>query len=104
MKTLPTAPSDRSSSAQPPGTDTSTSYLHTRDGLPIALLTLQQATEVAGCGKTLLREEIAAHRIRAVKVGKALRIEAQSLIDWVRSRPAAKLRPPAKLHRRAPSA
>jgi excisionase family DNA binding protein len=67
--------------------------LYTRDGLPLALLTDRQAAIVAGCGRTTIREEIAAGRIMARKLGKALRIEASSLMAWINSRPVARLRP-----------
>ena len=74
------------------GADLGASPLYTADGLPIALLSDRQAAGIAGCGRTLIRERIADGSIRAVKLGKSLRVDAESLMAWIRSRPAARLR------------
>src|SRR4249920_4250794 len=50
---------------------------------------LNEAAETAGIGLTKLREEIAAKRLRARKLGTRTIITRDDLVDW-----AARLRPP----------
>lgn len=56
---------------------------------PVSLLRIwPDATERAGLGRTSLYAEIAAGRLRVVRIGRAVRVRSDDLAAWIEDRTA----------------
>lgn len=58
------------------------------------LYTCRQTMETLGVGRTTLYRLVSTGRLRARKLGKSLMIEGESLDEFVKNLPQAKLKPP----------
>lgn len=53
------------------------------------LFKVEQAVRVTNCSRSVLYQEIAAGRLRAVKIGRSLRIRRDDLLRWIEAQPDA---------------
>lgn len=56
-----------------------------------AWLTYREATELVGLSRTTIWQLVSAGEVRAAKAGKAVRIDRQSLEDYMRHHPFVEL-------------